>query len=133
MAVPAPLSPPQLPDLDFEAMTAEELIAWSHQFFWPRLCLTCSWQKQSSVLVHMVAELGLRMDTVELDTHLFFRESYDTRDRARRALPAEAHPALDPDRRRAAPRGGGEPLGARPRPLLPHPQGRAARAGARAV
>ena len=61
-------------------MTAEELIAWTHQFFWPRVCLTCSWQKQSSVLVHMVAELGLRMDTVELDTHLFFRESYDTRD-----------------------------------------------------
>jgi phosphoadenosine phosphosulfate reductase len=28
----------------------------------------------------MVADLGLRMDTVELDTHLFFRESYDTRD-----------------------------------------------------
>jgi phosphoadenosine phosphosulfate reductase len=74
------LSPPQLPDLDFEAMSAEELIAWSHRFFWPRVCLTCSWQKQSSVLVHMVAELGLRMDTVELDTHLFFRESYDTRD-----------------------------------------------------
>jgi phosphoadenosine phosphosulfate reductase len=74
------LSQPQLPDLDFESMTAEELIAWSHQFFWPRVCLTCSWQKQSSVLVHMVAELGLRMDTVELDTHLFFRESYDTRD-----------------------------------------------------
>ena len=79
MAVPA-LSPPQLPDLDFEAMTAEELIAWTHRFFWPRVCLTCSWQKQSSVLVHMVAELGLRMDTVELDTHLFFRESYETRD-----------------------------------------------------
>ena len=79
MAIPA-LSPPQLPDLDFEAMTAEELISWTHQFFWPRVCLTCSWQKQSSVLVHMVAELGLRMDTVELDTHLFFRESYDTRD-----------------------------------------------------
>src|ERR687891_1825703 len=61
-------------------MSAEELIAWTHQHFWPRVCLTCSWQKQSSVLVHMVAELGLRMDTVELDTHLFFRESYDTRD-----------------------------------------------------
>ena len=74
-------SQPRLPDLDFEAMSAEELIAWAHSFFWPRLCLTCSWQKQSSVLVHMVAELGLRMDTVELDTHLFFRESYETRDR----------------------------------------------------
>src|SRR4026209_1617149 len=61
-------------------MTAEELISWAHQFFWPRLCLTCSWQKQSSALVHMVADLGIRMDTVELDTPLFFRESYDTRD-----------------------------------------------------
>ena len=59
---------PAFPDLDFESLSAEELIAWAHQFFWPRLCLTCSWQKQSSVLVHMVAELGLRMDTVELDT-----------------------------------------------------------------
>ena len=46
-----------------------------------RLCLTCSWQKQSSVLVHMVSELGLPIDVVELDTHLFFRESYETRER----------------------------------------------------
>ena len=55
MAVRA-LSQPQLPDLDFEAMTAEELISWTHQHFWPRVCLTCSWQKQSSVLVHMEGE-----------------------------------------------------------------------------
>ena len=80
MANPASKSPPQLPDVDFETMSAEELIGWVHSYFWPRVCLTCSWQKQSSVLVHMVAELGLRMDTVELDTHLFFRESYETRD-----------------------------------------------------
>ena len=80
MAIAQP-SPPRLPDLEFEAMSAEELVSWAHGFFWPRLCLTCSWQKQSSVLVHLVAELGLRMDTVELDTHLFFRESYETRDR----------------------------------------------------
>ena len=74
-------SPPRLPDLDFEAMTAEELISWTHQFFWPRVCLTCSWQKQSSVLVHMVSELGLGLPVIELDTQLFFRESYETRDR----------------------------------------------------
>ena len=79
MAIQA-ASQPRLPDLDFEGMSAEEVISWTHQFFWPRVCLTFSWQKQSSVLVHMVAELGLRMDTVELDTNLFFRESYDTRD-----------------------------------------------------
>src|SRR4029077_7399673 len=46
-----------------------------------RLCLTCSWQKQSSVLVHMVSELDLPIDVIELDTQLFFRESYETRAR----------------------------------------------------
>jgi phosphoadenosine phosphosulfate reductase len=70
------LSPPEI-----EAMTAEELIRWSYEEFGSRLCLTCSWQKQSSVLVHMVSELGLDIDVVELDTHLFFRESYETRER----------------------------------------------------
>jgi phosphoadenosine phosphosulfate reductase len=29
----------------------------------------------------MVSELGLGIDVIELDTHLFFRESYETRDR----------------------------------------------------
>jgi phosphoadenosine phosphosulfate reductase len=66
---------------DLEALTAEELILWAYEEFGERLCMTCSWQKQSSVLVHMVAELGLAMDIVELDTHLFFRESYETRER----------------------------------------------------
>ena len=69
MAIQAP-SPPRLPDLDFEAMTAEELIAWSHQFFWPRVCLTCSWQKQSSVLVHMISEIQPDVRVVEFDTGL---------------------------------------------------------------
>jgi phosphoadenosine phosphosulfate reductase len=64
-----------------EQLTAEELILAAHEQFGDRLCLTCSWQKQSSVLVHMVAELGIEIDVVELDTHLFFRESYETRDR----------------------------------------------------
>ena len=53
--------------------------------------------------------------------------------RARRALPAEAHPTRDSDRRRAASRRGPESLGARSRSLLSHPQGRAARRGASAV
>ena len=74
----------------------------------------------------MVAELDLPIDVVELDTQLFFRESYDTRDRLRRALRAQPDPAAGDHRRRAAPPGGPEPLGARPRPLLRDPQGRAA-------
>src|SRR5262249_14386074 len=67
----------QLPDV--EALSAEDVIRWAHDRFGDRLCLTCSWQKQSSVLVHMVSELGIEIDVIELDTHLFFRESYETR------------------------------------------------------
>ena len=72
---------PPLPELDFEAMPAEELLRWGFEEYGDKLCLTCSWQKQSSVLVHMVSELDLEIDVVELDTHLFFRESYETRER----------------------------------------------------
>jgi len=70
----------QLP-ADLETMSAEEVLLWAYEEFGDRLCLTCSWQKQSSVLVHMVSELGLDVPVVELDTHLFFRETYETRDR----------------------------------------------------
>jgi phosphoadenosine phosphosulfate reductase len=67
---------------ELDSLSAPELIRWAYAEFGERLCLTCSWQKQSSVLVHMVvAELELEMDVVELDTHLFFRESYETRER----------------------------------------------------
>ncbi len=116
-----------------ETITAEDLLVWGYEQFGDRFCLTCSWQKQSSVLIHMVAELGLPIDVVELDTQLFFRESYDTRDRLLERYPVTlVQPARD-HRRGAAPAGGPEPLGARPGPLLRDPQGRAARPRARAV
>jgi hypothetical protein len=63
-----------------ETIGAEDLLVWAYEQFGDRLCLTCSWQKQSSVLVHMVSELDLPIDVIELDTQLFFRESYETRD-----------------------------------------------------
>ncbi len=72
---------PPLPELDFEAMSAEDLLVWAAEEYGDGLVLTCSWQKQSSVLVHMASELGLDVDVVELDTQLFFRETYETRDR----------------------------------------------------
>jgi len=65
----------------YEAMSAEELLRWAYETFGDRLCLTCSWQRQSSALVHMVSELGLDIDVIELDTKLFFHETYETRDR----------------------------------------------------
>jgi phosphoadenosine phosphosulfate reductase len=71
-----------LTEAELDALPAEEIVRWAAAEFGDRLCLTCSWQKQSSVLVHMIRDgLGLELDVIELDTHLFFRESYDTRDR----------------------------------------------------
>ena len=70
-----------LTDAELEALAAEDVVRWSHAEFGDRVCLSCSWQKQSSVLVHMLAELGLGIDVIELDTHLFFRETYETRER----------------------------------------------------
>ena len=73
-------SAPQLPEHDFESMQAEELLRWAAERFGDRLCLTCSWQRQSSALVHMVSELGLDVDVVALDTLVLFPETYETRD-----------------------------------------------------
>jgi phosphoadenosine phosphosulfate reductase len=70
-----------LTDAEIEALPAEDVLGWASEEFGDRLCISCSWQKQSSVLVHMVSELGLDVDIVELDTQLFFRESYETRER----------------------------------------------------
>jgi phosphoadenosine phosphosulfate reductase len=70
-----------LTEADVEALNAEEVLGWASDEFGDRLCLSCSWQKQSSVLLHMASELGLDVDVVELDTHLFFKETYETRER----------------------------------------------------
>ena len=60
-------SPPsELPIPGVEELSAEELILAAYEQFGERLCLTCSWQKQSSVLVHMVAELGVKIDVGDL-------------------------------------------------------------------
>jgi phosphoadenosine phosphosulfate reductase len=89
---------PPLPELDFEAMTAEELLRWAAEEFGDGLCLTCSWQRQSSALVHMVSELELDVDVVELDTLVLFDETYATRDRLveRYGLELKSFRPIDP-------------------------------------
>jgi phosphoadenosine phosphosulfate reductase len=91
-------SAPPLPELDFEALSAEELLSWAASEFGDRLCLTCSWQRQSSALVHMVSELDLDVDVVELDTLVLFEETYATRDRLveRYGLKLESFRPIDP-------------------------------------
>jgi phosphoadenosine phosphosulfate reductase len=91
-------SAPPLPELDFEALSAEELLSWAASEFGDRLCLTCSWQRQSSALVHMVSELDLDVDVVELDTLVLFEETYATRDRLveRYGLKLKSFRPIDP-------------------------------------
>jgi phosphoadenosine phosphosulfate reductase len=70
---------PSLTDEHIEGLPAEAVLCWAFEEWGEKLSLSCSWQKQSSVLVHMVSELGLEVDVIELDTHLFFKETYETR------------------------------------------------------
>jgi phosphoadenosine phosphosulfate reductase len=74
-------SPRRLPELQLEAMSAEDVLRWAYAEFGDGICLTCSWQMQSSVLVHMTRELGIDVPVIELDTGLFFQETYETRER----------------------------------------------------
>jgi phosphoadenosine phosphosulfate reductase len=66
---------------EFETRSAEDLLTWAADRFDGRIVLTCSWQKQSSVLVHMLTTLGAQVRIAELDTGLFFPETYATRER----------------------------------------------------
>jgi phosphoadenosine phosphosulfate reductase len=64
-----------------EGATAEEVLAFAVQRFHPRLALACSFQKEESVLFHMLSELGggsepLRAFTI--DTGVLFPETLQT-------------------------------------------------------
>ncbi|HEU0194230.1 MAG TPA: phosphoadenylyl-sulfate reductase [Gaiellales bacterium] len=66
---------------EFEQRPAEDVLRWAAGRFAGRVVMTCSWQKQSSVLVHMLSEVAPDVPVVEFDTGLLFPETYETRDR----------------------------------------------------
>ncbi len=75
-------TPEEIADLAerFENRPAEDVLTWAAERFPGRIILTCSWQLQSSALIHMTRSLGLDVRIVELDTGLLFPETYATRD-----------------------------------------------------
>src|SRR2546430_16293371 len=82
-------------------MSAEDVLRWAHGQFGDRMCLTCSWQRQSSALIHMVSDLGLDIPILELDTLVLFPETYETRDRLAERYGLERYsfrPVYAPDR-----------------------------------
>jgi phosphoadenosine phosphosulfate reductase len=59
------------PDL-LETASAEELLAYAVQRFHPRLTMACSFQKEESVLVHMLSEIEPDVRVFTIDTGVLF-------------------------------------------------------------
>jgi phosphoadenosine phosphosulfate reductase len=68
-----------IPDLD--GATAQEVVAYGVEHFHPRLTLACSFQKEESVLFHMLSEVaGERgpLNAFTIDTGVLFPETLAT-------------------------------------------------------
>ena len=69
-------SRPPLPELDYEAMPAEEILGTLLDAFPGRVSLACSFQKEESVLLDMLLGLDPNARVFALDTHVLFPETY---------------------------------------------------------
>ena len=132
MSSTLPITPEEAAALadELESQSAEQVLERAAAIFGERILLTCSWQKQSSVLVHMLSEVAPGMRVVEFDTGLLFPETYDVREKliSRYSINFERiEPELSVEQQGAAARG--TALGARSRCVLRHAQGGSAGAG----
>jgi phosphoadenosine phosphosulfate reductase len=93
-----PISPEEADRLadELEDATAEEVLRRAVELFSPHIVLTCSWQKQSSVLVHMISEIAPDTRVVTFDTGVLFPETYETRDRLMERYPLRFE-AIEPE------------------------------------
>jgi phosphoadenosine phosphosulfate reductase len=65
------------PDL-VEQATAEEVLAYAVERFHPRLTMACSFQKEESVLVHMLMKVQSDVSVFTIDTGVLFPETLQT-------------------------------------------------------
>jgi phosphoadenosine phosphosulfate reductase len=63
---------------DLESATAEEVIAFAVEQFHPRLTMACSFQKEESVLVHMLTQATDSPRVFTIDTGVLFGETLTT-------------------------------------------------------
>jgi phosphoadenosine phosphosulfate reductase len=68
--------PAGAPDLD--QASAEEVIAYAVREFHPRLTMACSFQKEESVLVHMLTSIEPSVRIFTIDTGVLFPETLAT-------------------------------------------------------
>jgi phosphoadenosine phosphosulfate reductase len=67
---------PTLPDRDWEALPAQEILAALLEAFPGRVALACSFQKEESVLLELLFELEPAARVFAIDTHHLFPETY---------------------------------------------------------
>src|ERR1700732_4147416 len=70
------MSQAPLPQADYEAMPAQEIVARLLEAFPGRVSLACSFQKEESVLLDMLYAIDPRARVFALDTHVLFPETY---------------------------------------------------------
>jgi phosphoadenosine phosphosulfate reductase len=63
---------------DLETASAEEVLAYGVERFHPRLTMACSFQKEESVLVHMLTEICPDARVFTIDTGVLFPETLET-------------------------------------------------------
>ena len=63
---------------DLETASAEEVLAYAVERFHPRLTMACSFQKEESVLVHMVTRIQPDARIFTIDTGVLFPETLQT-------------------------------------------------------
>ena len=63
---------------ELETATAEEVLAYAVERFHPRLTMACSFQKEESVLVHMLTSIQPRAHVFMIDTGVLFGETLTT-------------------------------------------------------
>jgi phosphoadenosine phosphosulfate reductase len=68
------VSAPQIP----ESASAEEVLAYAVERFHPRLTMACSFQKEESVLVHMLSAISPEARVFTIDTGVLFPETLQT-------------------------------------------------------
>jgi phosphoadenosine phosphosulfate reductase len=86
-----------VPDL-LESASAEEVLDYGVQRFHPRLAMACSFQKEESVLVHMLMAICPDARVFTIDTGVLFEETLETwrRFEERFGLSIEAFDARSP-------------------------------------
>ena len=84
---------------ELETASAQEVLAYAVEQFHPRLTMACSFQKEESVLVHMITQIEPRARVFTIDTGVLFPETLQTwkRFEDRFALNIEVMDARSPD------------------------------------